>query len=68
MGQSWACMGKFPSWSSPLENHLRVLDETAELLTRDVPCLSVWQQKGGRFAEAQKPRDHKDRNPVQTLK
>lgn len=25
MRQSWACMGKFPSWSSPLENRLRVL-------------------------------------------
>lgn len=55
MGQGWAHMGKFPPWSSPLKNHLRVRDGTSELLTGDIPCLSVWQQKYGCCAEAQKP-------------
>lgn len=59
--------GKFPSGSSPLENHLRVLGGTSELLTGSAPYLSVWQQKCDCFAEAQEPGGHKDRNPVAAL-
>lgn len=62
MDQSWARTGKFPSWSSPLENRSRVSDGTSELPTGDLPRLSVWLQECGCYADAQRPRDHKDRN------
>ena len=62
MGQSWAHMGKSPSWSSPLENHSRMYMGLQGCWL--VMLHAVWQQKCGCFVDTQKSRDHKDRNPA----